>query len=731
MKKYFLVITLSVFCCNCFAQAVFKNASWISPASEVEVSDRPCLVFKKSFTVRKSVVSAVLFVTAHGLYEARINGKKVGDAFFTPGYTAYGKRLQYQRYDVRSMLSASNTVLVTVGDGWWRGRFGNAGKPDNYGKDAFLLLQLDISYADGTSECIASDGSWTSSTGPIRSSGLYDGETYDASVVPSVWRAVKIGGFGKDNLVPTMGEPVRKHEVFKPVKVWAGPGGEQLVDFGQNLAGWVKFRVRGKKGDTVRIYHGEALDRNGALFRGNLRTAKATDTYILSGKGVETFEPHFTYHGFRYIAVAGAKLVPADVEAVALYTDLKLTGTFSCSNPKLNQLQHNILWSMKSNFFDIPTDCPQRSERLGWTEDADVFCATASYLMDVKDFYGKWLADLAAEQNVNGCVPATAPLMWGDNTKGIAGWSDAATFTPWTIYQRYGDTAVLSRQYASMKAWVDHVTSVSPGHLWKAGGFGDWYPAGPATDIGYLDQCYWYRSTWIMLETAKILGHPDDVKKYSDLLAAIKTTFDQTYLDHIPETQTAYVVGIAFGLLPKSKAAKLAELVKANNHHLATGFMGTPYLLQVLSENGYTDLAYRLLLQEDTPSWLYMVDRGATTMWEKWDAVKPDGAIDAISLNHYAFGSIGHWLYENIAGIRPAAPGYGKIIFRPEMGGGLTWAKGSYLSAHGLIRSEWQLKAGKILLDVEVPAGTSAEVFVPGQKPVNAGPGKHHYTGRL
>ena len=574
------------------------TAEWISPSFAEPVSNRPSLIFHKAFDLNKPVSKATLYITVHGLYEALINGKRVGDGYFTPGFTAYQKRLQYQVYDVKQLLNSNNEIQVTIGDGWWRGRFGNSGSINNYGEDASLLLMLTISYTDGTQENIRSDSGWQVSSGPIIASEIYDGETYNANLSAKDWQPVVIRSFDKSNLVPTLGEPVRKQEVFKPKTII----NDNIIDFGQNIAGWVKFTVRGKKGDTIRIWHAEALDKEGHFFTGNLRTAKAIDTYILRGEGVETFEPHFTYHGFRYAKVEGCNANKNDFEAIALYTDLKKTGSFSCSDTRINQLQNNIEWSMKSNFFDIPTDCPQRSERFGWTEDADVFCSTAAYLMNVKDFYKKWLADLMAEQNENGCVSATAPIMWGDNKRGIAGWSDAMTFTPWTLYQHYGDTTLLSDHYASMKAWVEYVRRISPDYLWKANGFGDWYPAGPLTDLPYLDQCYWYRSTWILLQAAQILGKQEDVNTYAQLLQNIKSAFDKTYANNIPNTQTAYVIGLAFGLLPKEKITNLVNLVRNNKNHLATGFMGTPYIMHILSDFGQHELAWQLFCQEDVPS---------------------------------------------------------------------------------------------------------------------------------
>lgn len=660
-------------------------------------------------------------MTAHGIYEAKLNGQKIGQAYLRPGFTSYGRRLQYDSLEVTSMLTKENRLEVLVARGWYSGMFGR--QADNFGNDISLLCAFVIRYRDGSCDTIASDASWEYAVSPLASS-LYDGEFIDTRVTPTDFKPVVVADFDKGNLVLAEIPPVRAHERFKGKFLDEG-----LFDFHQNLAGFVRLRIKGQPGDTLRIRHGEVLQRSGQLYMGNLREAKATDTYVLNGQA-QVLAPHFTYHGFRYAQVEwkrGNTLLDVsglDLMAVALYSDLPVTGSFSCSNPKLNQLQHNIKWSMKSNILDIPTDCPQRSERLGWTQDADAFCATASYLMDVKDFYKKWLRDLAADQNPDGSVSVTIPYVsYMKRDFVAAGWSDAAVWTPWTIYERYGDIRVLKEQYKSMKAWVDYVTR-HDGHI---GGFGDWYAAGPETDINYIDLCCWYRSATILQRTADLLGDKTDRKAYDLLCENIKKAFEKQYKDKIPQTQTAHVLGIYTGLLPGSDAGKLAELVKANHNHLATGFLGTPHLLEVLSANGYTDLAYQVLLQEDVPSWLYMVDQGATTLWEKWDAIRSDGAIQPASLNHYSFGSVGQWLYENIAGIRPLSPGYQKILIAPKPGAGLTWAKGSLKTAYGAIVSDWKISGGKYVFDIQIPEYSTATIRLPGQPEREVGSGIYHF----
>ncbi len=463
------------------------KAQWIEPGF-IDTVGQPSPMFRKQFSTDKKIKSATVFITAHGLYEAQINGHRVGDDYFTPGWTSYNKRLQYQEYDVTDLVKEGNNAIgVTLGSGWYRGHLAWDDNKNIYGKDISLLLQLEIRYADGSVKTIVSDESWKSTTGSIRSSSIYNGETIDARVkktgwaLPgyddSKWSGVKIGDFSNDNLIATINEPASKHETFKPVKIFTTPKGEKVIDFGQNLVGWVMLKIKGNAGDTVVIQHAEVLDKEGNFYTANLRAAKATSTYILNGKGEEFFEPHFTYYGFRYIKVEGIKgnLNPDDFTAVAIYADMKETGTFTTSNAMINQLQHNIQWGQKGNFLDVPTDCPQRDERLGWTGDAQVFSRTASFNMNVNNFLDKWMKDVAADQFADGAVPHVIPNVLGPDGGGSAGWSDVATIIPWNMYLAYGDKKILEDQYASMKAWVEYMHHQSHNDLWNTGfDFGDW-----------------------------------------------------------------------------------------------------------------------------------------------------------------------------------------------------------------------------------------------------------------
>lgn len=724
------------------------KAKWIQPGF-VDSVGQASPMFRKQFSTEKKIKSASVLITAHGLYEAQINGHRVGDDYFTPGWTSYNKRLQYQEYDVTNLVKQGNNAIgVILGDGWYRGHLAWDDNKNIYGKDISLLLQLMITYNDGSTKTIVSDESWKSTTGSIRNSSIYDGETIDARMAKtgwtmpgyddSKWSEVKVENFSNDNLVNTINEPAKKHETFKPVKIITTPKGEKVIDFGQNLVGWIMLKVRGNEGDTVIIKHAEVLDKEGNFYTANLRAAKATSTYILNGKGEEFFEPHFTYYGFRYIKVEGIKgnLNPDDFTAVAIYADMKTTGTFTTSDSLINQLQHNILWGQKGNFLDVPTDCPQRDERLGWTGDAQVFSRTASFNMNVNNFFDKWMKDVAADQFADGAVPHVVPNVLGPNAGGSAGWSDVATIIPWNMYLAYGDKKILENQYASMKAWVEYMHHQSHNNLWNTGShFGDWLFYRPdddnsgraaVTDKYLIAQCFYAHSTQLLINTAKVLGKSEDVEIYSILLQKIKDAFFKEYVTPngrlVSGTQTAYVLALNFDMLPealrKQAAERLVENIKSYNNHLTTGFLGTPYLCEVLSRFGYDDIAYKLLLQKTYPSWLYPVTMGATTIWERWDGEKPDSTFEnpgMNSFNHYAYGAIGDWMYRKMVGIDTYEDGVGykHIRIKPHIGGGFTFASASLDTYYGKVSNSWKIENGNLSMDVEIPANTTATVFVP------------------
>jgi alpha-L-rhamnosidase len=724
------------------------NAKWIAPGYVEDTVNRPSPLLRKQFSCAKKIKSAIAYISSHGLYQASLNGKRAGDAYLTPGWTSYNKRLQYQVYDVTNLLQQGNNAIgVTLGNGWYRGVIGFSNNRNVYGRNIALLLQLDIEFTDGTIQQVISDESWKSSTGSIRYAEIYNGETIDAreekkgwenaNYDDSKWWGVQVMPFTKDVLLATYNEPVKKHEIFHPRRIFMTPAGEHVIDFGQNLVGWVMVKVKGNAGDTISIQHAEVLDKYGDFYTENLRAAKATDYYILNGEGEETFEPHFTFHGFRYIKVSGYKrdIGPENFTAVALYSDMEPTGSFACSEPLLNQLQHNIQWGQKGNFLDVPTDCPQRDERLGWTGDAQVFSRTASFNMQVNNFFAKWLKDLAADQGANGAIPFVIPNILGQPI-GSTGWADAGTIIPWNMYLAYGDKRILEEQYPSMKAWVSYMEKSSKNYLWNTGfHFGDWLfysldndniGRSAITDKYLIAQCFFAYSTQILIRTATVLGKADDVKYYTDLLQKVKDAFMHEYVTAngrlVSSTQTAYVLALNFDMLPESMRAeavdRLVQNIRDYNDHLTTGFLGTPYLCHVLSRFGKTDVAYKLLLQQTYPSWLYPVKMGATTIWERWNGIRPDSSFASAtmnSFNHYAYGAIGDWMYRVMAGLDTYTdgPGYKHIRIEPHIGGGLTMAAAHLETYYGKLSSRWKVENGQVNYEIEIPANTTADIFLP------------------
>lgn len=721
------------------------QAKWVQ-SGIAETEERIPPVFRREFALAKPVQLAVAFVTAHGIYEAEINGKKVGNQYLAPGWTSYNKRLQYQTYDVTNLLrDGKNAIGVTLGNGWYRGRIGFGWKKNNYGTDLSLLFQMQVIYTDGTAETIVSDGSWRSSTGPILSSEIYDGETYDARLekkgwsepgfVDVDWAPIKTANFPVVNLVATENESVRKHESFTPIKLITTPKGEKVLDFGQNLVGWVQLKVTGKAGDKISIQHAEVLDKEGNFYTDNLRSAKQTNTFILGGGREEVFEPHFTFQGFRYIKVEGypGELNPENFKAIALYSDMRPTGTFTCSDDMVNKLQHNIQWGQRGNFVDVPTDCPQRDERLGWTGDAQAFASTAAFNFNVHSFYSKWLKDVSADQAASGSVPYVVPNVLGDDCS--PGWGDVATIAPWVMYQSYGDKRVLESQYASMKAWVDFIWAQSANNLWRPKqSFGDWLFFRPdddnagrsaATDKDLIAQCFYAHSTQLLINTAKVLEMEEDAARYDSLLVKIKDSFVNEFVTPggrmVSGTQTAYVLALWFDMLPESLRAdavlRLVANIKDYDYHLTTGFLGTPYLCHVLSRFGQTELAYRLLLEKSYPSWLYPVTMGATTIWERWDGIKPNGSFQTPSMNsfnHYAYGAIGDWMYKEAAGIQPdpEVPGYKSFFIKPSPTKQLQHVKAELETYYGKISSVWEWQGQQLVLTVSVPVNANAKIFV-------------------
>jgi len=720
------------------------KASWISiPSESTEKGSKPAQYFRKEFAAAKTIKSARVYITSLGLYQLFLNGKKVSTDLFTPGWTSYKNRIQYQTYDVTALLQAKNTVGAIVGDGWYRGNIGWVSQNGYYGSKLGLLAQFQINYTDGTSELIGTDQNWKVSNGPIVFSDIYNGETYDArkemtgwasnGFDDSQWGKVALFDQSKKILIAPQGDVVKAIEEIKPVKLLTTPTGEKVFDMGQNMVGWVRLKVQGKKGDQVTLKFAEVLDKAGNFYTDNLRSAKCTDNFILNGSGTEVFEPHFTFHGFRFVKIEGLSGEPTtdQITGVVIHSDMKPTGSFSCSDPMINQLQHNIQWGQKGNFLDVPTDCPQRDERLGWTGDAQVFSMTAAFNYNVAPFYTKWMRDVAADQSADGKVPYVIP----DVLKGAGGstaWADVAIIVPWTTYLTYGDKRILEVQYTSMKGWVEYMKSrAGDDYLWTGDfHFGDWlafattnsdYP-GATTEKDLIATAYYSYSSGLLSKIAAIIGQNDDAKKYAQLSENIKKAFQKEFVTPagrlVSHTQTAYSLALAFNLLPEDLIPKASEYLAADvkkMKHLTTGFVGTPLLCKTLSAQGHEDLAFMLLNRKEYPSWLYPVTQGATTIWERWDGQKPDGSFQDVgmnSFNHYAYGAIGEWLYRYVAGldIDPDMPGYKHILLAPHPGGGLTNAGVEFTSLYGKVKSAWRLDGKDFVYEVTVPANTTATV---------------------
>lgn len=742
------------------------NARFISPTWEEDTSKlNPAPYLRREFKLRGGIQSARLYITSLGVYEAQLNGRNVGDQVLSPGWTVYDQRLRYQTFDVTDMLNeGQNAIGAILGDGWFRGRLGfGGGRRNIYGQHLALLAQLEVHYADGSSESIATDESWRSATGPILMNSLYDGETYDARLEQPGWSSpdfddahwshVRELAWDLRALEAPLGPPVRRIEKITPVSIIHSPSGKTILDFGQNLVGRLAIKVKGPAGHTVMLRHAEVLE-NGELGTRPLRFAEATDRYTLKGGQTESWEPRFTFHGFRYVEVNDwpGDLNLHDIHAVVLHSDMERTGWFECSDPLLNRLHENVVWGMRGNFLDVPTDCPQRDERLGWTGDLQVFAPTAAFLYDVSGFLQSWLKDLAIEQNkAGGLVPQVVPQVL-NRTMGAAAWGDAATVVPWVLYQRFGDTGILADQFESMCAWVDHIASVAgENHLWDTGfQFGDWLdptappdlPGKARTDKAIVATAYFVRSADLVAQAAEVLGRTDEEQQYRSLATTARDAFAREYVTPngrmMNDAETAYALALAFDLLSTAEQRqragdRLAELVRDSGYHIRTGFVGTPLICDALCTTGHYAVAYRLLMQSECPSWLYPVTMGATTVWERWDSMLPDGSInpgEMTSFNHYALGAVADWMHRTIGGLAPAEPGYRRMEICPRPGGGITRAQTRYLTPYGLAECKWQIENGEINLQVVIPPNTTACVTLPGsdEPPIEVGSGNWHWS---
>lgn len=719
------------------------SARFIAPVSK----DRQIFTLKKNVAIEKKIAKARLYASALGLYEFYIGGQKAGVLYFAPFWTDYRHTLEYQTYDVTSLLqSGKNELEMIVGKGWYAGALGFAGEKANYGSRTAGMAELHVWYADGSKEVICTDETWKASTCFIEDSEFYYGEKQDYTFQTEEddVRSVEIG---KIHLVGQRNEPVRCVQEINAVSAFHTPNGEYVLDFGQNLVGFVCLKVNGGRGECLKVRHAEILDENGNFYTANLRTAKSEDEYILAG-GEQVLRPHFTSHGFRYVQIIGQEIPKEDAVALVLHSDMQPTGKFECSDKRINKLQSNIVWGQRGNFVDVPTDCPQRDERLGWTGDANVFFRTAAFNYDVSRFFEKWLQDLMTEQYEDGNVPHVIPNTMGKQD-GAALWCDCATMIPWNKYLVYGNTRDLNEQFLSMKRWADYIYSkCGENGLWQSGfQYGDWLALDSgnaesrtgATDKYFVANVFYYVTTDIVARAAKELNDMDSFDEYWErknrILNAIRREYITSTGRLVSETQTACALALYFDIVPQKHRKRVVAALKnnlaENKNHLNTGFAGTPFLLFALSENGLHDVATQLLFNDDYPSWLYEVKHGATTIWERWNGILPDGkpydpAMN--SFNHYSYGAVGDFLYRKVAGIDCLKPGYKKISIRPTLTKGLEHVRAELETVYGKIVSEYACKNGKIRVCVEIPCNTQAEIVLPETKKViKVGSGRYEY----
>ncbi len=734
------------------------KSPWKTPQNATHFLPPPPYL-RKTFKVETAVKRATVYVTALGYYELWVNGSRIGRDYLTPGWTDYRYRVPYQTYDVTPLVRPGQNALGAIlGDGWFAGTAAFTGKRNLYGGYPRLEAQLEIEYLDGTRATVATDGTWQAAFGPIVYADLLQGCAIDfrrqtpawatAEFDAAAWQSPAVGlrttgadapmATAKFIVEPTTIDPVRVESELPALRVSQPKPGAYLLDFGQNLVGWVRLKVRGHPGQKLTLRHGEMLNPSGTLYTSNLRGAVATDVYWLRGEAEETLEPIFTCHGFRYVEITGLDSPPAltDATAIVVHSVLTRTGDFACSDPRVNQLFHNIIWGQKGNYLEAPTDCPQRDERLGWTGDTQFFIRTGAFNYDVESFIERWLTTLATDdQGEDGTFPDVAPSNLRD-AKAITAWGDAALVCTHALWQVYGDTRVIERHFDELARYIGWLQAHAKHDIIRVGGYGDWVNLGGGAKTEVMDTAVYAHLCGLMAEMARAIGRPTYAQFYATLQREVTAAFQRDFVrpdgSILESSQTGYALAFGYGLLPGGLEAKAADKfvgeIASRDWHLATGFIGTPRLLPALHTAGRDDVAYRLLMQDTYPGWLFQVKLGATTMWERWDGWTPDRGFQTInmnSFNHYAFGSVGEYLYRDVAGIDTDGPGFQKISIAPRPGGGLTEARASYDAITGRIASAWHIAGGKFFLDVTIPPNTTATVRVPASKPEYIEEGSH------
>jgi len=743
-------------------------AKWITAPENPGLG---AVTYRRSFSLQKPIKKATLNASAMGIYDPRLNGRNVTASVLNPGFTSYHKRTQYQSYDVTALLQEQNLLELSVGQGWAVGYTAWVNTRSYFADHPSVIAWLDIVYTDGASEQIITDEGWEIWSSPVLFSEIYHGETVDLTAPIEKIGTSVVDPTVKTKLVPQDGEWITEQERLAPVEIIHTPAGETVLDFGQNMTGYVEVKIKGNRGDKIVLHHAEVLDKEGNFYNANYRSARNEMTYILSG-GEDTFKPTYSFQGFRYIRLTQFPAMDIDpncFRAVVVHSEMKRTGHFSCGNEKINQLYHNVIWGQKSNYLDIPTDCPQRDERMGWTGDAQVFCRTGAINFDVAKFFHKWLGDVALEQEKDGAVRGIVPnCLFGNTSRVACGWGDAACIIPWEMYLAYGDKKELKKNFPMMKKWVEYMRHAGPNeYLWLTGRhYGDWLAIDAGGEItqgatanDLIATAYFAYSTSLLIKAGEVLGY--DMSEYHQLHGNIKEAFREYFMENgMPKeefpyteickngasqvdtirkgmTQTALLMILHFDLCHEDERPaiidKLVELIHAYGDRMSTGFLGTPIILHVLSDNGHIDLAYKLLMQEQYPSWLYSVNHGATTIWEHWNSLREDGSFWHISMNsfnHYAYGCVFDWIFGVASGIKPvaSAPAYKEINLQPHPNKCLGFADNSIESRNGLIRSYWYYKGDTVYYEFTIPQGVTAHLQLPSGYTETLTGGTYHFA---